>query len=64
MSAHACGPCSQPDYTVSIYEYEGVFVIGELSVADFREAIGLVRPQLEDHERITELVTSACRAVR
>jgi hypothetical protein len=36
-----------------IFEYDGKFVLGDLSLEDYRAALNIVTPQLEPTERIT-----------
>jgi hypothetical protein len=49
---------SHAGMSYSIYEYDNVYVAGELSVQQFQEAVNLVKAQLTDNEVIEGVTAS------
>jgi predicted sugar kinase len=44
--------------TYPVFDYEGVFVLGDVSLQDYNDATGVVRRELREGEQIVQVVAS------
>lgn len=44
--------------TYPVFEYQGVFVLGDVSLQDYNDATGMVRRELREGERIVQVFAS------